>query len=120
MSTTADPLELPYETLNNNADMSEYTRETTSGTILHQARSNVTGRTEKYELVTFHVNDKENPKNWSHLYKWYCTLVVAFTCFSVAFNSAVITADLIGVTKTFHVSDEVALLTISVSQTILH
>ena len=41
-------------------------------------------------------------------------MVVAFTCFVVAFNSAVITADLEGVSETFQVSMEVALLTITV------
>jgi len=40
-------------------------------------------------------------------------MVVAFTCFVVAFNSAVITADLEGVSETFHVSMEVSLLTIT-------
>ena len=41
-------------------------------------------------------------------------MVVAFTCFVVAFSSAVITADLAGVSNTFHVSEEVSLLTITV------
>lgn len=45
--------------------------------------------------------------------EWWCTMVVAFTCFVVAFNSAVITADLEGVSETFHVSMEVSLLTIT-------
>lgn len=40
-------------------------------------------------------------------------MVVAFTCFVVAFNSAVITADLEGVSETFQVSMEVALLSIT-------
>jgi multidrug resistance protein len=40
-------------------------------------------------------------------------MVVAFTCFVVAFNSAVITANLEGVSRSFHVSEEVALLTIT-------
>ncbi|KAI1623469.1 MFS transporter, partial [Exophiala viscosa] len=68
---------------------------------------------EEHELVTFKINDPENPKNWSKPYKWWCTMVVAFTCFTVAFNSAVITADLEGVSETFNVSNEVALLTIT-------
>jgi multidrug resistance protein len=38
---------------------------------------------------------------------------VAVTCFAVAFNSAVITADLEGVSETFSVSEEVSLLTIT-------
>ena len=109
-----DPLELPYETLRDDADMREFTTETVGGTILHEAPSNRTGKVERHELVTFTIDDKENPKNWSKGYKWYCTMVVAFTCFVVAFNSAVITADLAGVSKEFGVSDEVALLTISV------
>lgn len=40
-------------------------------------------------------------------------MVVAFTCFVVAFNSAVITGDLEGVSETFNVSMEVSLLTIT-------
>lgn len=43
----------------------------------------------------------------------YCTMCVAITCFVVAFNSAVVTADLEGVAETFHVSEEVTLLTIT-------
>jgi len=41
-------------------------------------------------------------------------MVVAVTCFAVAFNSAVITADMIGPQETFGISEEVALLTITV------
>jgi hypothetical protein len=41
-------------------------------------------------------------------------VVVAVTCFVVAFASSVITADLIGVEKEFGVSEEVALVSISV------
>jgi len=67
-----------------------------------------------YKLVTFTPDDPENPKNWSKAYKWYCTMVVAVTCFVVAFASSVITADIEGVEKTFHVSEEVGFLTITV------
>ncbi|KAL1306084.1 hypothetical protein AAFC00_004204 [Neodothiora populina] len=110
----SDPTNLPYQTLSDNADMAEYTQETATGTRLHETFSHVSGKMEKYELVTFTENDPENPKNWSKAYKWYCTMVVACTCFVVAFNSGVITADLPGVEKTFGVSEEVALLTITV------
>lgn len=41
-------------------------------------------------------------------------MCVAITCFVVAFNSAVITAGLVGPAETFHVSQEVSLLTITV------
>lgn len=41
-------------------------------------------------------------------------MCVAFTCFVVAFNSAVITASIEGPAETFHVSSEVILLTVTV------
>ena len=66
-----------------------------------------------YELFTFLPNGPENPKNWSMAYKWYCTMVVAVTCFVVAFCSSVITADVAGGSREFHVSDEVSLLSIT-------
>ncbi|KAF4126954.1 Fungal trichothecene efflux pump (TRI12), partial [Geosmithia morbida] len=67
----------------------------------------------EHKLVQFSPDDPGNPKNWSKLYKWYCTMVVAVTCFVVAFASAVITADISGVAETFDVSKEVALLSIT-------
>jgi len=109
----ADVVNLPIRTLSNDAALEEYTTETISGQMLREVRSNVTGNIERYELVTWKINDPENPKNWSKGYKWWCTMCVAFTCFVVAFNSAVITADIEGVSETFHVSEEVSLLTIT-------
>ncbi|KEF57653.1 uncharacterized protein A1O9_05571 [Exophiala aquamarina CBS 119918] len=109
----ADVLDLPYDMLREEADMAEYTEETATGIIPKRTISRVSGKPEEHELVTFKINDPENPKNWSKPYKWWCTMVVAFTCFVVAFNSAVITADLEGVSETFHVSMEVSLLTIT-------
>ncbi|RVX75855.1 hypothetical protein B0A52_00212 [Exophiala mesophila] len=110
----ADVLDLPYDMLGEEADMAEYTEETAGGLKPKRTVSRVSGKVEEHELVTFKINDPENPKNWSKAYKWYNTMVVAFTCFVVAFNSAVITADLEGVSETFQVSMEVALLTITV------
>jgi hypothetical protein len=108
-----DVVNLPIRTLTNEAALEEYTEETTNGQILREVRSHATGHIERWELVTWKVNDPENPKNWSKAYKWWCTMCVALTCFVVAFNSAVITADIEGVTEEFHVSEEVALLTIT-------
>ncbi|GAB1310728.1 Synaptic vesicle transporter SVOP [Madurella fahalii] len=67
-----------------------------------------------YKLVTFADGDPENPKNWSKAFKWYITMVVAVTCFVVAFCSSVITADVGGVSEEFGVSHEAALVPISV------
>ncbi|KAF1848454.1 multidrug resistant protein [Cucurbitaria berberidis CBS 394.84] len=110
--TIEDVVNLPLRTLSNDANLDEYTQETIDGQMLREVRSAV-GTIERYELVTFKIDDPENPKNWSKLRKWWCTMCVAITCFVVAFNSAVITADLAGVSKEFHVSEEVSLLTIT-------
>jgi len=108
----ADVVNLPIRTLSNEANLEEYTQETIDGQI-SRIHTNKTGKIERYELVTWKVDDPENPKNWSKAYKWWCTMCVAVTCFVVAFNSAVITADLEGVSKEFNVSEEVSLLTIT-------
>ncbi|KAJ2894667.1 putative polyamine transporter 2 protein [Zalerion maritima] len=101
---------LPYRTLTSNANLAEYQKETAEGEIEGPLESD---GEHHYKLVTFLPNDKENPKNWSKAYKWYCTMVVALTCFVVAFASSVITADISGVAEEFDVSEEVALVSIS-------
>lgn len=103
-------INLPYRTFSENANLEEYTSEKESGEIPITNPRN--GKAE-YKLVAFVPNDPENPKNWSKAYKWWCTMVVAFTCFVVAFSSSVITADLIDVEKEFGKSEEVVLLSIS-------
>ncbi|KZL76619.1 major facilitator superfamily transporter [Colletotrichum incanum] len=107
---------LPYRTLSPNANLDEYRVETRAGEIPATATS-ATGPDApagNYKLVTFVPNDPQNPKNWSKAYKWYCTMVVAMTCFVVAFCSSVITADIAGVAEEFNVSEEAALVSISV------
>lgn len=103
-------INLPYRTLTNEANLSEYTTETPSGHIPGPVEPDGAAR---YQLVTFVPDDPENPKNWSKGYKWYCTMVVAATCFVVAFASSVVTADIPGPSDEFHVSEEVGLLSIS-------
>lgn len=109
-----DYLDLPVRELNDGADLREYTTETRTGEIIKPIKSNVTGKLEDWKLVTFTIDDPENPKNWSKAYKWYCTMVVAFTCFVVAFASSVITADLEGPMEDFGVSREVSLVVVTV------
>jgi hypothetical protein len=104
---------LPYRILSNEARLEEYTEETVEGQMLREVKSNKTGKIERYELVTWKIQDPENPKNFSKLKKWYITLVVAATCFVVAFNSAVVTADIRGPAEEFGVSEEVSLLSIT-------
>lgn len=104
---------LPYRTLSANADFDEYVLETSNGQILSTVLSHKTGHLETHKLITFTLNDPANPKNWSKAYKWYCTMIVAFTCFVVALCSSVVTADIGGVSAEFGVSDEVSLLTVT-------
>lgn len=107
-----EDLTLPTRQLTNEANLDEYRRETTTGNIPTQHVS-PNGRCAQYKLVTFTVNDVDNPKNWSKAKKWWCTLMIAFVCFTVAFNSAVITSDIGGVAEEFHVSSEAALLSVT-------
>jgi hypothetical protein len=109
----ADIVNLPTRTVTRDARLEEYTSETREGQILREIKSNITGQLERYELVTWKINDPENPKNWSKAYKWWCTMCVALVCFVVAFNSAVITANIGGVVEEFDVSRTVALLSIT-------
>lgn len=104
-------INLPYRTLSPGANLDEYRTETQAGEIPGPMEPN---GERQYKLVTFLPGDRENPKNWSKAYKWYCTAVVSLTCFVVAFASSVITADIPGVMETFDVSEEVALVSISV------
>ncbi|KAH8687158.1 multidrug resistant protein [Tricladium varicosporioides] len=111
---TRDPnldINLPYRTFSDQANLEEYTSEKPSGEI--QGGLEPDGE-HHWKLVTFLPNDPENPKNWSKAFKWYCTMVVAVTCFVVAFCSSVITADIIGVEEEFHRSEEVVLVSISI------
>ncbi|KAI5298407.1 hypothetical protein KEM55_003434, partial [Ascosphaera atra] len=107
------PTDLPLRQVNDDANLNEFVEETASGVIPKRTISKE-GKEEDYKLVTWTEGDPENPKNWSKLKKWYITMSVAWTCFVVAFCSGVITADLEGVQATFQVSQEVALITITV------
>ncbi|KAF4343106.1 multidrug resistance [Fusarium beomiforme] len=122
---TRDPdldIDLPYRTLSANANLDEYRVEVPGGAIpgpiqpeeiARKSTNHEPGQERRYKLVTFVPGDKENPKNWSKAYKWWCTMCVALTCFVVAFCSSVITADIAGVVKDLHVSNELALVSIS-------
>ncbi|KAI1113309.1 major facilitator superfamily domain-containing protein [Nemania sp. NC0429] len=108
--TMSYDINLPNRTLTTAANLDEYIVETREGEIPGPVEPDGEHR---YRLVTFHNNDPENPKNWSKPYKWYITMVVAITCFVVAFASSVITPDIEGVAEEFHTSNEVALLSIT-------
>lgn len=109
----AHDLNLPFRTLSNDAYLAEYTEETLTGTI---TRRTVTALGEKHDhkLVTFTLDDLDNPKNWSRAFKWYVTMVIACVCFVVAMCSSVITPDIDGMQKDLGVkSPTIALLSVT-------
>ncbi|KAJ3578214.1 hypothetical protein NPX13_g2354 [Xylaria arbuscula] len=108
--TMSYDINLPNRILSNTANLDEYVVETRDGQIPGPVEPNSQKR---YRLVTFQPGDPGNPKNWSKAYKWYVTMVVALTCFVVAFASSVVTPDIEGVAEEFNVSEEVALLSIT-------
>jgi len=66
-----DYVNLPYRTYSNGQVLQdEFTGERPSGEIIRTIRSNLTGRMERYEVVTWTIKDPENPKNWSKAFKW--------------------------------------------------
>ncbi|KAK9316421.1 major facilitator superfamily domain-containing protein [Lipomyces starkeyi] len=99
-----DAANFPVAVVKSTADLTEYISPQVTGYIAEP---------DGFKLVTFTPDDPENPKNWSKLYKWYCTMTVALLCFAVAFGSAVVTGDLQGVADHFHVSMEVSILTVT-------
>lgn len=109
-----DPTDLPLRQVNEDANLDEYTQETREGGIVKPVKSNVTGKVEDYTLVTFTIDDPENPKNWSKAFKWYNTMVVSLTCFVVAFTSSVITPGIDQVAEEFGIGRVVALLSVTV------
>ncbi|CAK5282450.1 unnamed protein product [Mycena citricolor] len=68
---------------------------------------------EKYEFVTWKVNDLRDPRNWSTLWRWYITGVVTIAVVSVAFGSAVITGDFKDIQSELHIGEVVAALSVS-------
>lgn len=64
-------------------------------------------------LVVFTDNDKEDPRKWSQNKKWFITIFLGIVCFDVALGSAIVTGDIEGPMKTFGVSQEVIILTIT-------
>jgi len=82
--------------------------------MIHSKKEGHMDTRKDYKIVAFAPGDPEDPKNWSKARKWYCTMVVAVTCFVVAFASSVITADIGSMAKEFGVSYEAGLVSISV------
>jgi len=107
VAAVKESLRLNISEKDSEKDSEQDSRSTTPGTLSPVRKPD-------FEIVKFAANDPGNPRNWSKLYKWYCTMVAAFTFAVVAFNSSIITADMDDVAEEFGVSGLVALLTFSV------
>jgi multidrug resistance protein len=98
-----------YTTDTNRAGFTdEYTVETAEG--FKRKKSIVDEKVQEDLLVTWKINDPENPQNWSKGYRFIHTAVVASLVVCVAFGSSCVTGDLSGPANTFNVSMEVSIL----------
>lgn len=69
---------------------------------------------DEVQFVTFVIDDPENPQNWSRRFKWTITLVASFLVLAVAYGSAAPTGGMSLICDKFHVSEEVANLTVAI------
>lgn len=69
---------------------------------------------EPMEFVTFTIGDPENPYNWSHLYRWYITIIASILVVCIAYGSSIVTGGLGLIEAKYNVSEEVAILTCSI------
>ncbi|KAG2177040.1 hypothetical protein INT43_007696 [Umbelopsis isabellina] len=86
----------------------EYTVETRDG--FKRKRSIVGEKVQEDLLVTWYIDDPENPQNWSKGYRFIHTAIVASLVVCVAFGSSCVTGDLEGPANEFNVSMEVSIL----------
>ncbi|EEB07258.2 spermine family transporter [Schizosaccharomyces japonicus yFS275] len=103
-------LNYPFTTTRGAPDVAEYNLETQEGLY-----RDPTINEEDEELVTWTLNDPENPHNWSKGWKWYITLVNSLLVVCSAFGSSVIAGDLEDVSRDLHVGPEVANLACSLT-----
>lgn len=69
---------------------------------------------EPVEFVTFTTGDRENPHNWSGMYRWYITIVASSLVVCIAYGSSIVTGGLGLIQEAYNVSLEVAILTCSI------
>lgn len=65
------------------------------------------------EFVTFTMGDPENPHNWPMWQKWWYTFILAMAVVSAAYGSSSLAGGLGVVADKYNVSNEVAILTVS-------
>ncbi|UZJ53743.1 hypothetical protein CBS101457_003063 [Exobasidium rhododendri] len=64
-------------------------------------------------LVGFESGDKENPREWSNLYKAWVTLELGFLAFAASLGSSIISPANAVIAAQFHVSSEIMILSVS-------
>lgn len=63
---------------------------------------------DKNGYLSFSPNDPDDPKSWSKARRWSITTIVLFMVLNASFASTAPTGALLGIVKTFHVSEVVA------------
>jgi MFS family permease len=105
----------------------EYTLETETGIVPVQSlqvigRSKTVVSTEEkeekpidsdIELVTFRIDDPENPHNWNPVIVWIYTIIFSLFVICAAYGSSSLAGGLFTINEKFHVSTEVSTLSVS-------
>lgn len=108
----------------------EYTLETTTGLVPVQTLQSIGRINSRYdrkqseiseeksldpeiELVTFVINDPENPHNWSPVARWAYTFLLSMLVICAAYGSSCLSGGLFTINEKFNVSDEVSILSVS-------
>ncbi|KAJ3788558.1 MFS general substrate transporter [Lentinula aff. detonsa] len=86
--------------------------ETDSGNSSHARYAGSGTRQDPY-IVVWDEEDPEDPYNWSNTRKWIITTQLALTTFTVSFSSSSYSGGLEDITRDLNVSDELAVLGIS-------
>lgn len=88
-------------------------RQSTRASILVENTGEKEEIDSEVQLVTFKLDDPQNPQNWPMWYKWLLTLVLSVYVVAAAYGSACLAGGLFTVQEQFHVSAEVSNLTVS-------
>lgn len=73
----------------------------------------ISSRDKDAQYVTFLIDDPENPHNWNPYLRWFYTIILSVMVICAAYGLSCLAGGLPTISKHFNVSDEVAILTVS-------
>jgi len=82
-------------------------------TTIVEGQSDLEKGSQDIKLVTWKIDDPEDPRNWSYGIKWVRTMAVTFACFAVAIGSSIVVMDMDVVAEDLNTSLDVIHLTVT-------